>query len=500
MQDLVKYIFLFLVGTTLLNLFIAGIARYNTKDKHFNLLLVYWISLFATYFAAAVLKNNQQQIAYAYFFQIAPSYLMVKMLNDSRGLKLPLKIYGPLWIACAVFSAVLIEHGTGFTLSLVPVTFATTVIYFKVTWKTLVSDENVNWIEKGMAWMFVTGVINHWNYAFFRLEESAQWWGWSVSIAQYQCLSIFLPLLINHRRSENEKKNVQQALEKLGGEKPIFLQDNIDELYRQLESQINQKEILTARLQKINESLKEEQETNEILIKTISHDLANPLTVVNAYSEMMLNNRIAPEDYKTTITKIKKSVDIALDMISRIRHAIVTRNQAEIVGLHNVSVERAVRKLLDSFDATLAAKKINVNYSNNVAPDMFVFAEENTLVAHVLSNVLSNAIKFSHQGSNIDIKVEERSNFIDIKIIDYGVGIDKKRLNERKFLMSTEGTQGEQGTGFGFMIMSYFLRKFGGTFDLHSDGKDKGSVATISLKKSFNINATQRSELSMPLS
>lgn len=499
MQDLVKYIFLFLVGTTLLNLIIAGAARIFTKDKHFNLLLVYWISLFATYFAAALLKNNEQQIAYAYFFQIAPSYLMVKMLTDSRGLKLPVKIYGPLWLACAAFSAILIQNGTSFTLSLVPVTFATTVIYFKATWNTLVTDDNVNWIEKAMAWMFVTGVINHWNYAFFRLEESTQWWGWSVSIAQYQCLSIFLPLLINHRRSENEKKNVQGALEKLGGTEPIVIQDNIDQLYRELESQINQKEILTNKLQKINESLKEEQETNEILIKTISHDLANPLTVVNAYSEMMLNNRIAVEDYKTTITKMKKSVNIALDMISRIRNAIVTRNQAGMVSLHNVSVDRAVQKLLESFDAALESKKIQVNYSNKIAPDRFVFAEENTLVTHVLSNVLSNAIKFSHQGSTIDINVEERADFIDIKIIDHGVGIDKKRLNERRFLLSTEGTQGEQGSGFGFMIMSYFLRKFGGNFHLHSDGKGQGSVATISLKKSINLNATQRSVLSMQL-
>lgn len=486
MQDIVKYIFIFLIGTTVLNLVIALLARVKTKAPQFNTLILYWISLFVTYFAAGILSRNKEQIAFAYFFQILPTLLTVKMLHDSRGKKINIFSFLLPWSLSAIVSAYLITSTElGFTATLVPITIATTIIYFPILRNTLITNRHAaNWIEKAMAWVFVTGVFNHWTYALFRLDENSQFWGWAISIAQYQCLSIFLPLLINHQRAEFERKNIQQALDKLTGTNTVVSNDTIEDLYRNLEMQIHQKDVLTKELKKSNESLKEEQETNEILIKTVSHDLANPLTVVNAYIDMMLSGRINPDDFKSTIVKIRNSSNSALDMISRIRDAIVTRNQAGIINLHQVSIDRSVRKLLAVFEAKLEAKNISVKYENNVALDTFVSAEENTLISHVFSNVLSNAIKFSHQGSVIDIKVKDTDECINILFIDRGVGIDSRRLKERKLLLSTEGTEGEQGSGFGFMIMSYFLRKFGGSYELFSEGPDKGTTATVTLKKS----------------
>lgn len=498
MQDIVKYIFLFLIGTTVLNLGIALIARVKTKAPQFNTLILYWISLFITYAAAAILSRNNEQIAFAYFFQILPTLLTVKMLNDSRGEKLNFKVFTLLWIISATVSAYLISRtNLGFTASLVPVTIATTIIYFPVLISTLITKRNAaNWIEKAMAWVFVSGVVNHWTYAIFRLDETTQFWGWAVSIGQYQCLSIFLPLLINHQRAEFERKNIQQALDKLGGTNTLVSNHTIEDLYRNLEFQIHQKDALTKELKKSNESLKEEQETNEILIKTVSHDLANPLTVVNAYIDMMLSGRIDPNDFKSTIVKIRNSSNSALDMISRIRDAIVTRNQAGIINLHHVSIDRSIRKLMTVFEAKLEAKHITVKYENYVSPDTFVSAEENTLISHVFANVLSNAIKFSHSGAVIDIKVKESEECINILFIDRGVGIDRRRLKERKLLLSTEGTAGEQGSGFGFMIMSYFLRKFGGSYELYSEGTDKGTTATVTLKKSSGYSDKVNSSIS----
>lgn len=484
--EIQQSIFLFLVGTSVLNLLIAIAARVKTKATQFNLLVVYWLSLFVNYFAAAFLDKNETLIAFAYFFQFLPSILVVKMLKDSIGEKINARFYAISWCIGALLSSYLItQTNVGFTISLVPVTLASTMVFFKVIWITLVTKRaTTNWIEKGMALVTISGIINHWNYALFRLDESTAWWGWSASIAQYQCLSIFLPLLINHQRAETEKKNIQQALDKLTGSHTIIPQDNIDELYRNLEYEIHQREILTNKLQRTNETLKEEQEMNEILIKTISHDLANPLTVVNAYIDMMLSGRIGPDDYKSTIVKIQNGSNVALDMISRIRDAIVSRNQASLVNLHSVSVDRSIKKLLESFEGKLSAKDIKIRYENNVPLDTFVCAEENALIAHVFSNILSNAIKFSHPQSTITITANERHDHVEIKFIDTGVGISRQRLRERKLLLSTEGTAGEQGTGFGFMIMSYFLRKFGGTFSLESEGENKGTVATIFLKKS----------------
>lgn len=488
MEALAKFIFLFLIGTTILNFVIAIAARIKTSQKEFNELILYWITLFATYLAAAALSQTPTEIALAYYFQFLPTFMLAKILMESRGLRFNLLFYGSLQIIASLVSTyLLLSTEVGFTVALLPITFSTSLPCWPPMWNIFVTHrKEANWIEKGMGIMFVTGVINHFNYAFFRLDPASAWWGWSVSIAQYQCMSIFLPLLISHRREIKERTNIEMALEKLSGQ---YNHNNveIDELYRTLEQQISQKEELTQKLQKSNMKLEDEREMNEILIKTVSHDLANPLTVINAYIDMLQMGRIPQEDKDMIWNRIKMNTKSALDMIARIRNAIVTRNQANIVAIHNVSIDRSINYLLTQFDARLKEKNIQVTYDSTVPLDAFVAAEENTLTEHVFANILSNAIKFSYENSKIKINVYEYQNMIQVEFKDAGMGINMERL-EKRLLHSTEGTKGETGSGFGMMVMGYFLRHFGATHMVHSEGLGLGTTVTVSLKKS-NVRA-----------
>jgi K+-sensing histidine kinase KdpD len=119
-----------------------------------------------------------------------------------------------------------------------------------------------------------------------------------------------------------------------------------------------------------------------------------------------------------------------------------------------------------------------------------VEAEENALCEHVFTNVLSNAVKFSFEGSKILVTVKDIGEFITVEFQDFGTGIQETRL-ERGYLTSTQGTNGETGTGFGLMVMGYFLRKFGATIDIQSraEGKDRGTTVTINLKKSLTTSS-----------
>ncbi|MCM2351299.1 MAG: HAMP domain-containing histidine kinase [Bacteriovoracaceae bacterium] len=484
METVTKFIFLFLIGTTVLNFIIAIAARIKTGMKEFNELTLYWVALFATYLAVAALSKNPTEIALSYYVQFIPTFMLAKMLMDSRGLRFNINFFATVqFIGSLVTTYLLFYTDVGFTLSLMPITFSTVLPLWSPIWNIFVSNSReANWIEKGMAIMFITGVINHFNFAFFRLNPSTAWWGWSVSIAQYQCLSIFLPLLINFRREVKERQNLELALEKISGQN-VHNDVEIDDLYRNLEIQIIQKEELTTKLQKTNLKLEDEREMNEILIKTVSHDLANPLTVINAYIDMLQMGRIPEEDRSMILGRIKNNTRMALDMISRIRNAIVTRNQANIVAIHDVSIDRSIRNLLTQFESHLKEKNIHITYESSIPLDIFVAAEENTLTEHVFANILSNAIKFSYDNSEIKIKVTEVQNMVQVEIRDFGVGINQERMSKR-LLHSTEGTNGETGTGFGMMVMGYFLRHFGATHSIHSEGSDKGTTVTISLKKS----------------
>lgn len=489
MNNVIQYIFFFLIGTTVLNFAIALAARLKTQNKEFNQLIFYWTSLFITYGAVAALNDNPTQIAFAYFFQFIPAFIKTKVLRDSRGISTNWKMFASVQAVGMILSAyMLTQTDLGFTISLLPITFSTTLPYWEPVWNSLVSHrKEANWIEKGLSYVLFTSIINHFNYAFFRLDESAAWWGWSVSIAQYQCISIFLPLLINHRREVKERKNIQTAVEKISGHNTES--NETDELYQQLEIAISQKELFQTELQRSNAQLTEEREMNEILIRTISHDLANPLTVIGAYIEMLHAHKIPEAEKDKTWKRLKSNTQSALDMISRIRNAILTRSQASLVKIHNVSTDRSINRLLEQFEEQLNEKDLKINYIQNISLDTLVRAEESTLVEHVFANILSNAIKFSPNGSEININVFETNDCVKIEFRDFGTGIKDSRLKQR-VLVSTPGTNGETGTGFGMMVLGYFLRQFGGSLEIKSEteGSDKGTSAIVNLIKSQTIN------------
>lgn len=489
-NQLAPFIFLFLIGTTVINFLIAVAARANTKYEEFNQLVYYWASLFFTYLAAAFLSHSEKEIAFAFFLQFIPTFFTCKMFRDAREMSFSWIYFGSIHVVGMLISTYLIlATDVGFTPSLIPVIITTSLPWFKPIWNTLVTDRHdADWLSTGMAFMFITAIIHNFNYAFFRLDESSAWWGWAISIAQYQCCSIFLNLLMNQRREKKERKNLQLVIEQLSGRPDVSNHLAIDELYRHLELQIAQREEITRELQTINMHLEEEREMNEILIKTVSHDLANPLTVINAYMEMLHTGRIPPEETDKIWIRMKSNTQSALDMISRIRNAIVTRTQANLVAIHKVSVDRSLKKVIELFETRLKEKKLSIHYNNTVPLDMFVAAEENALTEHVLTNIISNAIKFSFEGGEITIHVLDAGENIQIDIKDQGTGIKEKRL-EKRLLHSTEGTKGESGTGFGLMVLGYFVRKFGGTFTIKSqtDGFARGTTVSLYLKKSDSL-------------
>jgi signal transduction histidine kinase len=484
MNNVIQFIFFFLIGTTVINFAIALAARLKTQNKEFNQLIFYWTSLFITYGAVAALNDNPTQIAFAYFFQFIPAFIKTKVLRDSRGIHSNWKMFATVQAIGMILSAyMLTQTDLGFTISLLPITFSTTLPYWEPVWNSLISHrKEANWIEKGLSIVLFTAIINHFNYAFFRLDESAAWWGWSVSIAQYQCISIFLPLLINHRREVKERKNIQKAVEKISGND--FIETKIDDLYKQLEFQISQKEVFSSELQTSNIHLKEEREVNEIFVRTISHDLASPLTVIKAYIEMLHSSQIPPENSEEIRDRINLNINIAVDMLNRIRDAILTRTQASLISNQNISIAKCLTLTEEMFEHKLRIKNIKLICHNPLSLDTLVQADEGALVQHVLANILSNAIKFSYEDSEIHLNVIDANNMIQIDVRDFGLGIKPSRI-EKPIFISTEGTNGEKGTGFGLMIMRYFLRSFGGTIKINSkiEGHEMGTTVSIMLQK-----------------
>jgi signal transduction histidine kinase len=282
------------------------------------------------------------------------------------------------------------------------------------------------------------------------------------------------------------------ALEKISGQHTTSNSVEIDELYRALELQIGQKEEFSKQVSEMNRNLEEEREMNEILIKTISHDLANPLTVVNAYMEMMIEGRIAEEDYDKIRQRMRLNLQSAMDMIARIRTTILTKSEAEVVTVVPVELKTAIQRLETLFESRLREKNLTLNITGDLT-DLVVLSDENALVEQVFSNILSNAVKFSYANSDILIELRSDHKTISVEFRDYGVGMNTAQAEK---LISTRGTNGEEGTGFGLIVMRYFLRKFDAELRIisHAQSDQKGTSFVVVLNRPLPKSPKHASE------
>ena len=112
-----------------------------------------------------------------------------------------------------------------------------------------------------------------------------------------------------------------------------------------------------------------------------------------------------------------------------------------------------------------------------------VYADKD-MVATVIRNLISNAIKFSFKKSSILVSLKTESDAtVKVSISDKGVGIDKTKLASifnAEYTFSEKGTEGEKGTGLGLKLCKEFVEKNNGKIWVESE-KGKGSVF------SFNI-------------
>jgi signal transduction histidine kinase len=132
------------------------------------------------------------------------------------------------------------------------------------------------------------------------------------------------------------------------------------------------------------------------------------------------------------------------------------------------------------FQTIASGKKISLQH--NIPSQLLVTTDRNILNL-VLRNLISNAIKFSHEGGLIDIFMWQTKEAMFIRVKDTGMGMDAaklKSLQSPAFTVSTSGTENEEGTGLGLALCREYLQSAGGRLTIESV-EGKGSSFTIIL-------------------
>lgn len=204
--------------------------------------------------------------------------------------------------------------------------------------------------------------------------------------------------------------------------------------------------------------------TKDKLFSIIGHDLKGPLNNILGFSEMIDQNfeTFSEQEIKQYLKLIYKSSLAVTDLLENLLTWSRTQRDILTVSPHKIAVYFTVEKCFGQLIQNALHKEIRLK--NNVHPETVVYADEE-MIATIIRNLISNAIKFTKRGGTISVITQSSAEYVAIGIQDTGIGIAPDKMsqifqpNENH---SSLGTEGEKGTGLGLIICKDLAEKNNG--------------------------------------
>ena len=237
------------------------------------------------------------------------------------------------------------------------------------------------------------------------------------------------------------------------------------------------------KIRRKNLELKETNAAKDKLFAIIAHDLRGPTGNLASFLRHLYDtfNDHSQAELKEILLSLYNSAENVSGLLENL--LIWARSQ-----LNKIKYSPEELKLTDQIQNSIKGlkqsadnKQLDIKLELN--DKIFVMADAN-MVQTIVRNLLSNAIKFTHRGGSITIKTELRNmNNAYISIIDNGVGIAESSLLKIFDINSkihTTGTENEQSTGLGLILVKDFVDRNKGTITINSQIA-KGTVVTFTL-------------------
>ena len=199
------------------------------------------------------------------------------------------------------------------------------------------------------------------------------------------------------------------------------------------------------------------------VMKVMAHDLRSPLAGITGITDILLNDRTIDENEKREmLTLIQSSSNNSLSMITELLSSSSNLEQKELVK-EEINIIELLKQCTELLKFKANEKNISLHFHHSIE-SLNINADKEKLW-RVFSNLIMNAIKFSHSGKSVYIHVEKYLNEIVVNVQDEGIGIPEKYYS-KVFDMFTEakrkGTFGEQPFGIGLHICKQIVEAHNG--------------------------------------
>jgi signal transduction histidine kinase len=228
-----------------------------------------------------------------------------------------------------------------------------------------------------------------------------------------------------------------------------------------------QKQKTNKLLNKKNYQLKKLNETQSRLMSIISHDLKAPLSAFFSITSS-LKSKIDILDSTTIDNYFNRMLNSALAVKLQLENLLVwSINQSTDINVNNSNynlliLTQKVIIILEEF-----AKEKSISLINNINEEIDI-STDGRLLSIALNNIITNAIKFSSNNSEVELSALNNNNKIIISIKDTGIGISKSNLKTLFSGKENNSDNENKGTGLGLIVSKDIIEKLGGTIRAES--------------------------------
>jgi two-component system phosphate regulon sensor histidine kinase PhoR len=227
----------------------------------------------------------------------------------------------------------------------------------------------------------------------------------------------------------------------------------------------------------------------EDFISNVSHELKTPLSLIRMFSEILVMGRIKDEDKKIDYFRI---IHNESDRMSRlINNLLDFANLGR--GVHSghfekINIAQLVVKALEAYRYEIQKDGFQVNLETHPdIPDSF--ADPNAITMAFI-NLLDNSVKYSGDQKQIEVRVERTNGFVDLTVIDKGIGIpasEQQKIFDKFYRGSAPSVRRIRGSGIGLAITKHVAEMHGGEVMVESE-PGKGSTFTLRIPIRYTLD------------
>ena len=218
-------------------------------------------------------------------------------------------------------------------------------------------------------------------------------------------------------------------------------------------------------IQDISERHEVEQLKNEF-VSVVSHEVRTPLTAIKGALEILATGILVdePQEAEQMLKIAVSNSERLLRLVNNILNLEMLDSGKMKLNLELCDINIMVKQAMETVGPIAQQKSIEISYNTLDVANIEILADEETIV-QVLTNLLSNSIKFSHAGNKVEIYATVSNKEIIVAVKDYGKGVPPHKLEtifERFEQVDVSDSRQKGGTGLGLAICKNIVEKHQG--------------------------------------